>query len=140
MEQQGERTTERRRFFRLPKEAKLTCQEITYPLGEVPEFTVQMVDVSEGGVRFEGAEAPTVGTLLQVALILQGWHRHTSEFLKYDDLSISKPLTAIGRVVRCAPGQEGRHEVGVEFLDIWDDHWRAMRLYLEKERAKAEGA
>lgn len=132
-------TQERRRYFRLPKEARITCQEITYPLGQAPEFDVRMVDVSEGGVGF--ADAPKhfeEGQPIQVALLLQGWHRHTSEFLKYDDTSVSRPLTAVGQVVRCAQGQDGKYEVGVVFLDIWGDHWTAMRLYLEKERSRLE--
>ena len=130
---------ERRRYFRLPREARITCQEITYPLGKAPEFEVYMVDVSEGGVGFKDApEAFPVGNPIQVALILQGWTRHTSEFMKYDDTSLSRPLMAIGQVVRCAPGDDGKFEVGVEFLDIWDDHWNAMRRYLEQERAKLE--
>lgn len=132
-------TEERRRYFRLPKEARITCQEITYPLGQSPEFEVYMVDVSEGGVGFKDSPREFVlGIPIQVALLLQGWHRHTSEFLKYDDTSISRPLTAVGRVTRCAKGDDGNYEVGVEFLDIWEDHWNAMRVYLEKERARLQ--
>ena len=132
-------TDERRRYFRLPKEARITCQEITYPLGNAPEFDVYMVDVSEGGVGFKDSpqEFP-IGNPIQVALILQGWHRHTSEFMKYDDTSVSRPLTAIGQVMRCRPSDDGKFEVGVEFLDIWEDHWKAMRVQLEQERARLE--
>jgi hypothetical protein len=129
---------ERRRHFRLPKEARITCQEITYPLGQAPEVAVQMVDVSEGGVGFDAPLPLEVGTLLQVTLILQGWQRHTSEFLKYDETSLSKPLSAVGRVVRRQALGGGQYEIGVEFLDIWEDHWRAMRIYLERESAKLE--
>ena len=130
-------TEEKRRCFRLPKEARITCQEITYPLGQSPEFEVSMVDVSEGGVGIKGApQAFEVGIPIQVALLLPGWHRHTSEFLKYDDASVSRPLTAVGRVTRCAQGEDGTYEVGVEFLDIWEDHWNAMRILMEKEGAR----
>ena len=130
---------EKRRYFRLSKEARVTCQEITYPLGQTPEFEVYMVDVSEGGVGFKDSpQAFEVGIPIQVALLLQGWHRHTSEFLKYDDTSVSRPLTAVGRVTRCAQGGDGKYEVGVEFLDIWEDHWNAMRTLLEKERVRLE--
>ena len=130
---------ERRRYFRLPKEARITCQEITYPLGKSPEFDVYMVDVSEGGVGFKDAPQEfAIGNPLQVALLLPGWHRHTSEFLKYDDTSVSRPLTTVGQVTRCVQGPDGKYEVGVEFLDIWEDHWTAMRVYLERERTRLE--
>lgn len=125
---------ERRKHFRLPKEAVTTCQAVTYPLGADPEVEVRMVDVSEGGVGVEGPRAFEVGSPVQVTLRLHGWHRHTSGFLRYDDTAVSKPLTAVGRVVRCRSLAAGEFEVGIEFVDIWDDHWRAMRLYLERER------
>jgi len=128
---------ERRRHARLPKEAVTTCQEITYPLGGEPEVEIRMVDVSEGGVRFDAPRPFELGIPIQVALVLQGWHRHTSGFLKYGETSLSKPLTAIGRVVRCAPLEGGEHEIGVEFVDIWEDHWVAMRTYLQREMARS---
>ena len=127
-------TGDRRTHARLPKEARITCQEISYPLGSTPEVTVQMVDVSEGGVGIETPRAFDSGTVLQIALILDGWQRYTSGFGRYDEGLIPKPLTAVGRVVRCTPKGDGRYDVGVQFVDIWDDHWRAMRVYLEKER------
>ena len=33
--------------------------------------------------------------------------------------------------MRCEPAEAGRYEVGVQFLDIWDEHWQAMRRYLQ---------
>ena len=128
--------SERRRHERIPKRARITCQEITYPLGAAPELDAEMVDVSEGGVRLVVDRPLAPEMPVQVALRLQGWHRHTAEFLKYDETSVSRPLTAIGRVVRARELDDGRHEVGVEFLDIWEDHWRAMRAYLEREKAR----
>ncbi|MHB8766146.1 MAG: PilZ domain-containing protein [Deferrisomatales bacterium] len=131
-------TPERRRHARLPKDARITGQEITYPLGQAPELDLQMLDVSEAGARFDSPQPFAPGTLVQVALVLAGWHRHKTGFLKYDDTSVSKPLTALARVVRCLPAEGGVHELGVEFVDIWDDHWRAMRIYLERELSRVE--
>ena len=127
---------ERRRHFRLPKNAQIICQEIAYPLAETPEVIAQMVDVSEGGVRLGIPQPFEAGTLMRIDLKLQGWHLHTSEFLKYDDTVLSRPLTAVARVVRQRPLEDGRHEVGLEFIDIWEDHWKAMREYLKKEKKK----
>ncbi len=131
---------ERRRHERIPKRARITCQEITYPLGEAPELQAEMVDVSEGGVRLVLEKPLDPERPVQVALVLQGWHRHTSGFLKYDETSISRPLTAIGRVVRIRPLENGRYEAGIEFVDIWEDHWQAMRTYLEQEKRRLRNA
>ncbi len=127
---------ERRRHERIPKRARITCQEITYPLGRAPELEAEMRDVSEGGVRLVLSRTLEPDRPVQVALKLAGWHRHTSEFLKHGEDSVSRPLTAIGRVVRTRPVEEGRVEVGIEFVDIWDDHWKAMRVYLEREKER----
>ena len=114
----------------------MTCQEVTYPLGLAPETEVRMVDVSEGGVRLECGTPLEVGTLLQVAVKMEGWQRYTASFSRYDDAGRSRPLTALGRVIRSVPSGAGEYEVGVQFLDIWDDHWRAMRQLLERELAR----
>ncbi len=129
-------TTEQRRHRRLPRDGRVTVQAISYPLGETPEHAVRMLDVSAGGVRFRSPVAFPEDAVLQVALTLQGWHLHTSGFWRYDETAVSKPLTAIARVVRCTPAEDGAQEVGVQFLDIWEDHWRAMRLYLEEQLAE----
>ncbi len=128
--------SERRRHARIERRARITCQEITYPLGSAPELEAEMVDVSEGGVRLLLPRSFEPDTPLQVALELPGWHRHTDAFFKFDQLSVSGPLTAVGRVVRVAEPAGGRFDVGVEFLDIWEDHWRAMRAYLREELAR----
>lgn len=124
---------DRRRHARLPHRAQITCQEITYPLGLAPETAVTMLDVSEGGVGLGSPVAFGPDTLLQVALHLDGWERHTTAFRPPE--GESGPLTALGRVVRCTEAGPGRYDLGVVFLDIWADHWRAMRIYLEREQA-----
>lgn len=130
---------ERREHARLPRSGGITCQTVTYPLGLVPETEVRMLDVSEGGVKLDAPTAFEPGSLLQVALLLEGWHRHAEGLLKRALENPSRPLTALGRVIRCDPGEGGRYRVGVQFLDIWDEHWRAMRRYLEQEQsARAE--
>ncbi|MBI5014051.1 MAG: PilZ domain-containing protein [Deltaproteobacteria bacterium] len=124
-------TKERRRHARLLRSATITCQPVTYPLGRAAESQVRMLDVSEGGVRLDAPTPFDLGSLLQVALLLDGWNRHATGRLRRDDDAGTKPLTALGRVARCEPAEAGRYEVGVQFLDIWDEHWQAMRRYLQ---------
>jgi hypothetical protein len=130
---------ERRAHFRLLKADRITCQEITYPLGQTEQINVKMVNVSEGGVGIEAPVPFEPGTLLQVALLLEGWQRYITGLDREPEGAPPKPLTSVGRVVRCVPAGDGRYSVGIQFVDIWDDHWNAMRLYLEKEREKKGG-
>lgn len=129
---------ERRRHARLARRASITCQEITYPLGLAEETSVTMLDVSEGGVRLTSPIGYAPDTLLQVALHLEGWERHDPGFRQPGQEP--KPLTALGRVVRCSDATDGQWELGVVFVDIWADHWRAMRIYLEREQSAAGNA
>lgn len=127
---------DRRSHRRLMRDAQVSCQEVTYPLGLAPEIAVRMVDLSEGGVRLLCGTPFAVEVLLQMAVKIEGWQRHTASFSRYDDEGGSRPLTALGKVVRSAPADGGEFEIGVQFVDIWDDHWRAVRLFLEKELAR----
>jgi len=109
-------------------------------MGLAPETPVSMLDVSESGVKFDAATPIAVGTTVQLALVLDGWNRHKKSFFRHDEPIPAPPLTALGRVVRCSPSKDGGNEIGVEFVDIWRDHWLAMKSYLEKEKEKLETA
>lgn len=129
---------ERRRHFRVPKTASITCQEVSYPMGLAPETPVYMLDVSESGVKFEAATPIAVGAAVQLALVLDGWNCYKTGFSRHDEPVPALPLSALGRVVRCSPSKDGGNEIGVEFVDIWRDHWLAMKSCLEKEKEKLE--
>jgi len=109
-------------------------------MGLAPETPVSMLDVSESGVKFDSATPIAVGTTVQLALILEGWNRHKTGFFRQDEPFPAPPLTALGRVVRCSSSKDGGNEIGVEFVDIWRDHWLAMKSYLEKEKEKLEAS
>lgn len=129
---------ERRRHFRVAKETVITCQEVAYPLDSTTEFPVSMLDVSESGVKFDAPHPLAPGTPVQLALRLEGWNRHKNSFFRYQETLPSQPLAALGKVVRCIPIEGNGHEIGVEFIDIWRDHWDAMKRYLDNEKKKLE--
>jgi hypothetical protein len=130
---------DRRKYFRLPRAARVTVQKITYPLGSTPEVEVTMMDVSEGGVKLRSTEPFALGDMLQVVLSLPGWYQHTSELFRFNEEHVNKPLTALARVARVETAPDGALELGVAFTNIWEDHWRAMRIYLDRQRESSEG-
>ena len=126
---------ERRKSRRLCRGAEVTVKVISFPLDGAPPLAVEMSDVSEGGVGLFSPEPFSEGISMEVTIRLPGWFKHTHTITRYREEN--KPLTAVGRVKRCFPLPEGGYELGVEFTDIWDDHWQAMRQYL-KELAEEE--
>jgi hypothetical protein len=121
---------ERRQHKRLCPENTLAVRELTFPVGTKPAVKVEMTDVSEGGLGFLSATPYAAGTSLELTITLPGWFRHTHAVSRYreDD----KPLVAVARVARCEPAAGGKSYIGVQFTDIWQDHWRAMRGHLQE--------
>ncbi len=120
--------TDRRKHTRIGRDTVVSVKVLSFPLEDAETVKVEMDDVSSGGVGLVSPVPFDGGISLEVSLRLPGWFRHTSGMGRFRDEL--KPLTAVGRVTRCEPLPQGGYGVGVEFTDIWDDHWKAMRQYL----------
>ena len=49
-----------------------------------------------------------------------------------ESFSAAEPLTAIGEIVWCTPTTNGTgYEIGVKFVDIYEDDYKALTKYLE---------
>lgn len=129
-------TGERRKHRRIGQEVEVTLRLISFPLDASMSVAVEMTDVSEGGVGLNSPASFPEGASVEVSMKLPGWFSHTSTMTRYREED--RPLMAVGRVIRCLSTEGGGYDVGVEFTDIWEDHWRAMRQHLgriiDKER------
>lgn len=121
---------DRRKDERIGRDAEVFVRVLSFPLGSSDTVKVEMNDVSGGGVGLLSPEPVDVGASVEVSITLPGWFRHTSAVGRFRDEL--KPLTAVGRVVRSEPVKGGGFELGVEFTDIWEEHWNAMRTYLKE--------
>ncbi len=121
--------SERRQFRRIPLEAHVSFQEITFT--RQPETGESVYkDVSGGGLLVHSANAVQLGTLLKLELRLPGWGRHQDHFGSTSDLD-QRPLVAVGEVVRLEALEGGGFELGVKFLNVYPDDLKAMLKFID---------
>jgi hypothetical protein len=122
--------SEKRKFIRLAPDALVTIKPIIFPISKGKAVNAQMSDVSEAGVGLISPSPFEVGASVEVTLDLPGWYEHSLAVDRFR--GSDKPLVGLARVVRKEVHEEGGFDIGVEFTDIWDDHWRAMRKHLKE--------
>ena len=124
---------DRRNFPRISKETSIEVEELSYPLPREPGEDGVSKNIGAGGVCFTTAASYNPGTLLSIKINLLGWQRYKNSFTRTLDISSSRePLSGIGRVVWCQELEdEGGYEIGLEFVDIYEDDYKALMKYLE---------
>ncbi|MFP4477612.1 MAG: PilZ domain-containing protein [Desulfatibacillaceae bacterium] len=89
-------------------------------------------DISAGGMCFFSASRLEPRTRLNLKIKIEGWAASTSRRMSLP-IDVSKvPLMAMGEVVWCraADGGDG-YEVGVKFIDIFEDDHKVLKKYLQ---------
>jgi c-di-GMP-binding flagellar brake protein YcgR len=120
---------ERRQYRRIPLEASLGFQELSFHKGEAPASSSYR-DVSAGGLLVESPRAYALGTLLKLELKVPGWGRYQNHFGPVQDAEV-RPLVALGKVVRVEQLDDGGYELGVKFQNVYPDDLEALVKFLE---------
>jgi c-di-GMP-binding flagellar brake protein YcgR len=120
---------ERRQYRRIPLEASLGFQELSFHKGEAPASSSYR-DVSAGGLLVESPRAYALGTLLKLELKVPGWGRFQNHFGPVQDADV-RPLVALGMVVRVEQLDAGGFELGVKFQNVYPDDLEALVKFLE---------
>ena len=125
-------TTDRRRYPRLDKKARLQSGFLTYPIKD-EDFAVGTMDnISLGGIKMHSSRQYEDGSLLQIKLTLPGWHKYHTGFLKVLEDSIGTPLTAVCEVLRSE--REGREfTTALRFINVDPEDFSALECYLDKQ-------
>lgn len=125
---------EKREFLRIPKESQVKYHELKYPPDGNGKKNTVIKNLSGGGMLFTASENIKTGTVLQLDITAQGWEKHHPGFLKVEETSISKPITAIGQVIRSDETVKNvEYDIAVKFVDIYEDDLRALIGYIEKQ-------
>ncbi len=110
---------DKRRYKRLPKKSKLLYKIIEFSDKEKALKKAIYKDIGGGGMLFESEEPIEIGTLLKVEFDLQGWQKYYPGFFKFDQTSVSEPITVVAQVVRIEElEKDKRYEIGVKFVNI----------------------
>jgi hypothetical protein len=128
---------DKRKFPRISKEIAIEVSKISYPLSQSPGEKYLSKNLSGGGVCFSIDTPYDPEAVLSLKLNIPGWKNYKKPFSLMFDASSDAPLTAIGEVAWCrkisgAPG----YDVGVKFVDIYEDDYYALMKYLEKQDEK----
>lgn len=123
---------EKRRFLRIPKEFIVEYKELTLTKKAAKKHSSKLVNISVGGILLESGQLFPPDTLLKLELKMPSWQKHSDDFYKFDQTSISEPFTAIGKVVRSEEVVKGKlYKLGVELVNVDKGHSDVLRKYLE---------
>jgi hypothetical protein len=125
---------EKREFLRIPKESQVRYHELKYPSDESNAENTTIKNLSGGGLLFTAGKNIGIGTVLQLDITAQGWEKHHPGFLKVGETSISKPITAVGQVIRSDETVKNvEYDIAIKFVNIYEDDLRALIGYIEKQ-------
>lgn len=125
---------ERRQYRRIPLGASVSFQELRFGLGaEASEAAYR--DVSGGGLLLGSPREVPLGALLKLQVDVPGWHPDAGRFGPAKDQA-TRPLVAVGQVVRLEQLEDGAYELGIKFLNVHPDDWAALLAFLDAAQAE----
>ncbi len=124
---------DRRNFPRIVKEVKIEVSEISYPISKENGEEGTSKNIGRGGICFALPFPLSPGALLSLKIYLPAWQKYKKSFAQVLNVGHpSEPLSAIGEVVWCSPVTSGTdYEIGVKFVDIYEDDYKALARYLD---------
>ena len=120
---------ERRKFKRLPKSASLKVQVLVSDEKLSQDVTLYK-DLSGSGMLFESEIPYKEGTLLKIQAMVPGWGGYIRNFKRSED-NEKQTLVTVAEVVRVEAMAEKGFEVGVRFVNIYENDHRALIGYIE---------
>ncbi len=127
----------KRQYKRMPKKSKLLYKVIEFSNKEKALKKAIYKDVGGGGILFETEEPLDIGALLKVEFDLQGWQKYYPGFFKFDQTSVSEPITVVAQVVRVEEIERGKkYEIGVKFVNIDELYREGIIEFIEANFGK----
>ncbi len=117
---------ERRKFARLPKNFRVELRELDFRAGR-EKISTRCVNVSAGGLLLEVSRAFDLEQKVQVKLFVPNLNKFHPSYFKVFESSTDQDLLAVAKVVRVKEKLPLQlYELGIEFLDIYEDDWQAL--------------
>jgi len=116
---------DRRSFLRMPLEAVVAFQELTFGK-EAQTVQTKYKDVSGGGLLVTSPHQCPLGTLLKLEVRVPGWGKHQNSSFEPSHERETRPLVAVGQVVRLESMDNGEFELGIKFLNVYPDDLKAL--------------
>ncbi len=126
---------DRREYKRLNKELKVEVRRFVFPVKSQRVVASRCLNISPGGILLEVSEPFAVGDKLQLTLYVPGLNRYHPSFFKVFESSVNQSLIAVAEVVRIERAF-GTYRMGVKFLNIYEDDWKALYNLLMRELSR----
>ncbi|WP_459878446.1 PilZ domain-containing protein [Desulfothermus naphthae] len=123
---------DRREFQRLNKELGVEVRKFEYPLKSQRIIKTKCLNISPGGLLLDIPRRLNVGDKVQLTLYVPGLNKYHPSFFKVFESSVNQSLVAVGEVVRVEV-TGGSYKVGIKFLNIYEDDWKALYNLLMRE-------
>jgi len=127
-----EEIKDRREFKRLNKELRVEVRKFVYPVKSQRVIKTRCLNISPGGILLDMPEKFNVGDKVQLTLYVPGLNRYHPSFFKVFESSLNQSLVAVAEVVRIEL-KGGSYKVGIKFLNIYEDDWKALYNLLMRE-------
>jgi c-di-GMP-binding flagellar brake protein YcgR len=125
---------ERRSYERLPRQFRVQLIPFAFTHNRQPTLATRCVNISAGGILLESDTFIEVGEKVQVRLFLPRLNKYHPSYFKVFESSVDQNLLAVAEVVRCetkAPASS--YDIGIKFLDVYEDDWQALYRMLQSE-------
>ncbi len=120
-----------RKFPRMPAPLKVKASVLSYPVLEDENIKGIGKNISQNGIRFISPVFYDPKTPLNLKISIPGWNEYKKPFSVLVDLSKDDFLTAIGEVVWCRKNGNNQYEIGVKFINIYEDDYKALCSYIK---------
>jgi len=127
-----EEIKDRREFQRLNKELEVEVRKFVYPLKNQGIIKTRCLNISPGGLLLDIPRRLNVGDKVQLTLYVPGLNKYHPSFFKVFESSVNQSLVAVAEVVRVEL-KGGSYKVGIKFLNIYEDDWKALYNFLMRE-------
>ncbi len=120
-----------RKFPRMPAPLNVKASVLSYPVLEDENIKGIGKNISQNGIRFISPVFYDPKTPLNLKISIPGWNEYKKPFSVLVDLSKDDFLTAIGEVVWCRKNGNNQYEIGVKFINIYEDDYKALCSYIK---------
>jgi hypothetical protein len=124
---------ERRKYPRISRDVDIEVARLSYPLTSIQAEKALSKDIGGNGICLTKSKPYEPDTVVSLKINIVGWESFKRPFSKLVNLSSTDTLTAVGKVVWCKETAYGAgFEVGVRFIDIYEDDYKALMRYLKR--------
>lgn len=126
-------TEDKRRFLRIGRNVPIEVNRLSYPIDDSAAQGGHGRDVSGGGMRFWVPVPYEPRARLTLRVSIPDFSKFKSGLSDGD----GSALSAVAEVVWCKRAEKGEgYDVGIRFVDIAAEDYRALRRFLENSSGK----